>query len=503
MKYIFLLLLIAFQFSIHSQDYIFFTDSENNSYYDPSWLFVNSPSELLRVNTNKFPVSVDTFYQGRNSLMLKWISRAVGDWGSAIAAPGWPGRDVTLKDSIVLWVYSNNSISSQSLPVIYLEDLSNKKTSKVNLANFSGDISPRTWTKLSVPIQIFINNPGQADLTRIKTIFLGQSIADSVQHTLFIDEVRMIGGSSGLYKYIVVLGSSTAAGTGANPIDSAWVNRFRYNLNLLDTSYKVINLAVGGYSTYDVMPSEFIPPAGRPYPKPYNNITYALEYNPATIVVNLPTNDAAYNYSITETITNFDTLISIAARRDIPIWICSPQPRNFSNQSQMNLLFQLLDSSFTRYNNYVIDFWNGIAQSNGFILPQFNSGDGIHLNNAGHRILYERASSAVYPTLVNVEFYYDESLRVFVLFQNYPNPFNPTTKISWHSPVSSWQTLKVYDVLGREVATLVDEYREAGKYEINFPNEETGHALSLPSGLYFYQLRSGNFTETKKMILMK
>jgi hypothetical protein len=90
----------------------------------------------------------------------------------------------------------------------------------------------------------------------------------------------------------------------------------------------------------------------------------------------------------------------------------------------------------------------------------------------------------------------------YVLYQNYPNPFNPSTKISWQSPVGSWQTLKVYDVLGNDVATLVNEYREAGKYEIEFP-VETNHALSLPSGVYFYQLKVGNYVETKKMILLR
>ena len=56
----------------------------------------------------------------------------------------------------------------------------------------------------------------------------------------------------------------------------------------------------------------------------------------------------------------------------------------------------------------------------------------------------------------------------FQLFQNYPNPFNPTTKISWHSPIGSWQTLKIYDLLGNEIATLVDEDKPAGIYEVEF-----------------------------------
>ncbi|MCA2005102.1 MAG: T9SS type A sorting domain-containing protein, partial [Ignavibacterium sp.] len=89
------------------------------------------------------------------------------------------------------------------------------------------------------------------------------------------------------------------------------------------------------------------------------------------------------------------------------------------------------------------------------------------------------------------------SLEGFTLEQNYPNPFNPTTRISWQSPVNSQQTLKVYDVLGNEVATLVDEFREAGRYEIEFD------ASKLASGMYLYQLKADNYTETKKMILIK
>ena len=85
----------------------------------------------------------------------------------------------------------------------------------------------------------------------------------------------------------------------------------------------------------------------------------------------------------------------------------------------------------------------------------------------------------------------------FRLEQNYPNPFNPSTKISWQSPVGSWQTLKVYDVLGNEVSTLVDEYKPAGKYEVEFD------ASPLTSGVYFYQLNAGEFIQTKKMILLK
>ncbi len=85
----------------------------------------------------------------------------------------------------------------------------------------------------------------------------------------------------------------------------------------------------------------------------------------------------------------------------------------------------------------------------------------------------------------------------FKLEQNYPNPFNPSTIISWQSPVSSHQTLKVFDMLGREIVTLVDEYRAAGKYDIKFD------ASKLSSGIYIYRIQAGSFVSTKKMIYLK
>jgi hypothetical protein len=91
----------------------------------------------------------------------------------------------------------------------------------------------------------------------------------------------------------------------------------------------------------------------------------------------------------------------------------------------------------------------------------------------------------------------DELPTEFALAQNYPNPFNPSTKISWQSPVGSWQTIKMYDILGNEIATLIDEYRPAGKYETEFT------AANLPSGVYFYQLRAGDYVDRKKMLFLK
>lgn len=85
----------------------------------------------------------------------------------------------------------------------------------------------------------------------------------------------------------------------------------------------------------------------------------------------------------------------------------------------------------------------------------------------------------------------------FKLHQNYPNPFNPSTRIQYQVSSNSYVTVKAYDMLGKEIATLVDGYRSAGNHEIEFD------AYQLSSGIYFYQLRTSEFLETRKMILTK
>ena len=85
----------------------------------------------------------------------------------------------------------------------------------------------------------------------------------------------------------------------------------------------------------------------------------------------------------------------------------------------------------------------------------------------------------------------------YALVQNYPNPFNPTTNIRFTLPVSGFMSLKIYDVLGREVAILVNEEQRAGSYEVRW------NAIGFSSGVYFYRLQSGEFVQTKKLLLMK
>ena len=99
-----------------------------------------------------------------------------------------------------------------------------------------------------------------------------------------------------------------------------------------------------------------------------------------------------------------------------------------------------------------------------------------------------------YSKTIQVDF---NSPKKFELTQNYPNPFNPVTTISWEIPKEGLVTLKIYDILGKEIYTIADEYQQAGSYQRNFDGS------SLSSGMYFFTLQSGSFVEIRKMILIK
>jgi hypothetical protein len=85
----------------------------------------------------------------------------------------------------------------------------------------------------------------------------------------------------------------------------------------------------------------------------------------------------------------------------------------------------------------------------------------------------------------------------FVLHQNYPNPFNPSTTISFRIPSRSFVSLKVFDLIGRMVSTLINEDQNIGTHFVTF------NGTNLPSGIYFYRLHAGSFLETQKLVLMK
>jgi len=169
---------------------------------------------------------------------------------------------------------------------------------------------------------------------------------------------------------------------------------------------------------------------------------------------------------------------------------------SWSTASELNNLGFEVERSLDENGFIKIGFVNGAGTSTETHYYSFT--DRSYFENKS-RIQYRLKQvdfdgSFEYSNVIEVEVF---TPFVFKLEQNYPNPFNPSTIIRWQLPKESFVTLKVYDLLGNEITTLVNEEKAAGNYEVTFD------ASVLPSGVYFYTLSTGNFISTKKMILTK
>ncbi len=259
-----------------------------------------------------------------------------------------------------------------------------------------GTISSYAWSEIDL-LGATILSPSSASTTvtdlAVGTYTFRLLVTDSNNVTSTDDMSTVMTSPSYVVgapaKKIVILGSSTAAGTGASPVSDSWVNLYAAYLQTLNASNVVVNLAVGGYTTYQELPTGTLPPNGRPNPDTSHNITAAIAQNPNAIIVSLPTNDTADGYTLAETEANFATIAAAAAAAHIPIWVSTSQPRNLGTTGQ-NGLITLRDWINTTYGRHALDFWTTVANSDGSINTPYGYGDGIHLNNAGHQKLYNR-----------------------------------------------------------------------------------------------------------------
>ena len=177
------------------------------------------------------------------------------------------------------------------------------------------------------------------------------------------------------------------------------------------------------------------------------------------------------------------------------------------NNSQVQLLW----STATELNNKGFEIQRSIDDDDNFVTVAFVDGKGssTEINyysysdqpdvNGEHQLYYRLKQvdfdgTFSYSNVVNVNY---DVPREFVLNQNFPNPFNPSTRITYFVPKESFVSLKVYDFLGREVKTLVNNFQTTGSYEIVFD------ASDIPSGTYFYNMTAENYSATKKMIIIK
>jgi lysophospholipase L1-like esterase len=232
------------------------------------------------------------------------------------------------------------------------------------------------------------------------------------------------------------------------------VNRFSRSL-AGDTRYKVTNLGRGGYTTYHILPT------GTPIPGGVNisidqtrNVTRALALDPFAILVNMPSNDAANNFPVADQLANFRRIVEAATSQGVRVWVATTQPRNFANPAQINIQRAVRDSILAIYDEYAVDFWTGMAADNGFIRPEFDSGDGVHVNDAGHRLLFERVSQLGLDTLnCSLTTALSETGQAMeeAGASIFPNPTEGAFRVKVGTEIAAEMTVLLIDPLGREV----------------------------------------------------
>lgn len=223
---------------------------------------------------------------------------------------------------------------------------------------------------------------------------------------------------------------------------------------------------------------------------------------------------------------------SLAFDKNQTLWIAGYHSPNYILSKVIDTLWTFFDSTSTlippcaAYNGIAVDKYNNKWITTRTGLLKYNNDSWKLYSKINSPLPVENFGSAyidrnnnLVTTLWNYDYpnYYSYGLWFFnengvtitdvsepknlpvnySLQQNYPNPFNPTTTISYQIPHNNKVTLKVFDVLGREIANFVDGYKEVGSYDVKFD------AGKLPSGVYFYRLEVGRFVQTKKMILAK
>jgi ligand-binding sensor domain-containing protein len=161
-------------------------------------------------------------------------------------------------------------------------------------------------------------------------------------------------------------------------------------------------------------------------------------------------------------------------------------------------------------NRWIGTHGGGLAKFNGTTGTVYNiSNSGLPSNNISSIVIDRSGNKCIGTTNGGLAMFNENGVvsvkeattnnisRTYTLFQNYPNPFNPTTTISFSLPSKSFVTLKMFDVLGKEVASIVSEEMSQGSYSMQW------NASNMPSGVYFYRLQAGSFTETRKLVLLR
>jgi len=201
---------------------------------------------------------------------------------------------------------------------------------------------------------------------------------------------------------VVILSASSAAGTGATTYDSAYSGRFATYLSGLKPAWKLVNLAVGGYTCYQIMPTGYQTPPNRPAVDTAHNITKALSLKPDRILISMIGNDIGSGYGETEIQNNLDSLYGWATKAGIPTWVADAPPRNSDDSAKVKIRLHMRQWIMDRYAPHGLDFYDSLGDANGKYFPDLDAGDGTHYNNKAHAIVFRKLVAANIPGLPTI-----------------------------------------------------------------------------------------------------
>ena len=347
-------------------------------------------------------------------------------------------------------------------------------TGWANAQFFNG---PESVTYDALKGRYLISNVESGDIVQISnagdTTFFDRSLNRTLGMTI-VDNILYVADISGLVKFDLTTDQkiATIPSPGMIELNDITADTSGY-LYITDSSAgKVFRMKISDNS-FTLIASNINIPNGILFDARNNRVLFC-QFTFHAPIKQIDLNDLSITTVLTTSFTNLDGL-TIDGNGNIYV-SCWEDNAIYRYDNMLSLPAELISSG---HNGPADIFYNQLE--NVLAVPNF----------------YSDTVDFIPVTPIGVDEDYEQMPSSFTLWQNYPNPFNPSTTIKYNIPESGFTTIRVYNLLGSEVATLVNEVKPQGTYEVNFSSDE------LPSGVYLYSMEVNNFRETKKMILIK
>lgn len=338
-----------------------------------------------------FTLTGSTWFQKNNSgLSVKYTEQSFSAQSTTTISHGW-GLKPNVRvidnnghelDPTIRWVDENGDISNNHVTIIF----NNPTSFRVILDGGTSEKIPESAYQPTAPRKYGIE---LSDLTNLSASTVDDNLIDlswTNPHDSFRRNVK-----------VVVLGDSFSDGIGASSPIIQWTSLLRDELQDRYTNAELVNLGISDYTTYHIMPDDYSK-SGRPSPDTNANITAALSENPDIVVVNMTSNDMDEGYDPAEYLDNMKDIYDICVSNNIELFLTDTAPRNLNTTKRSNLSI-VAQSLKYEYGDRVIPIYDAFNDGRGRI-NEYDSGDGIHVNDDGHYIIKQQAADTIHNYLL-------------------------------------------------------------------------------------------------------